>query len=72
MWTSTWTLTVLADTAVLPALWPIGSKGFRQAGPSTLFRKFVDTPGVIEITAKGVVVRLEQAGHNPLLKGGRD
>ena len=67
MWTSTLTLTVLADLLYHPT-WPIGSK-LRQAGPSTcllcLFRKFVDTPGVIEITA---VVRLNKRAHNPLLK----
>ncbi len=33
-----------------------------------MFRKFVDTPGVIEITAKGVIVRLNKRAHNPLLK----
>ena len=36
--------------------------------PSRLFRKFVDTPGAIEITAQGVVVRLNKRAHNPLLK----
>jgi hypothetical protein len=33
-----------------------------------LFRKFVDTPGTIEITAQGVIVRLNKRAHNPLLK----
>jgi len=33
-----------------------------------LFRKFVDTPGTVEITAKGVIVRLKKRAHNPLLK----
>jgi hypothetical protein len=45
------TLTVLAD--LLYRNLADRLKGFAQAGPSTLFRKFVDTPGVIEITAQG-------------------
>jgi hypothetical protein len=60
------TLTVLAD--LLYRNLADRLKGFAQAGPSRLFRKFVDTPGVIEITAKGVVVRLNKRAHNPLLK----
>ena len=60
------TLTVLAD--LLYRHLADRLKGFAQAGPSRLFRKFVDTPGVIEITAKGVVVGLNKRAHNPLLK----
>jgi hypothetical protein len=60
------TLTVLAD--LLYRNLADRLKGFAQAGPSTLFRKFVDTPGAIEITAKGVIVRLNKRAHNPLLK----
>jgi transposase len=60
------TLTVLAD--LLYRNLADRLKGFAQAGPSTLFRKFVDTPGVIEITAKGVIIRLNKRAHNPLLK----
>ena len=33
-------------------------KGFSRTGPSKLFRKFVDTPGNVEITQKEVIVRL--------------
>ena len=33
-----------------------------------LFRKFVDTSGNVEITAKGVIVHLSKRAHNPLLK----
>ena len=43
-------------------------KGFSRTGPSKLFRKFVDTSGDIEITEKGVIVRLSKRAHNPLLK----
>ncbi|MBV8385087.1 MAG: hypothetical protein JOZ63_21055 [Planctomycetaceae bacterium] len=60
------TLTVLADLLYRGLAERL--KGFAQAGPSKLFRKFVDTPGQIEITAKGVVVRLSKRAHNPLLK----
>jgi transposase len=60
------TLTVLADLLYRS----LGErlKGFARTGPARLFRKFVDTPGVIEITADGVIVRLSKRAHNPLLK----
>jgi transposase len=60
------TLTVLADLLYRSLAERL--KGFARAGPARLFRKFVDTPGVIEITAEGVVVRLSKRAHNPLLK----
>jgi transposase len=60
------TLTVLADLLYRGLAERL--KGFAQAGPSRLFRKFVDTPGQIEITANGVIVRLNKRAHNPLLK----
>jgi hypothetical protein len=43
-------------------------KGFTRAGPARLFRKFVDTPGFVEVTATEVIVRLGKRAHNPLLK----
>ena len=60
------TLTVLADLLYRSLAERL--KGFDRAGPSKLFRKFVDTPGRIEITAKGIIVRLSKRAHNPLLK----
>ena len=60
------TLTVLAD--LLYRRLAERLKGFGRAGPSKLFRKFVDTSGDIEITAKEVIVRLSKRAHNPLLK----
>jgi transposase len=60
------TLTVLADLLYRNLAERL--KGFARAGPARLFRKFVDTPGVIEITAEGVIVRLSKRAHNPLLK----
>ena len=55
------TLTVLAD--LLYRNLADRLKGFAQAGPCRLFRKFVDIPGVIEITAKGVMVRLNKRAY---------
>jgi transposase len=60
------TVTVLAD--LLYRRLAERLKGFVRAGPSRLFRKFVDTPGDIEITAKKVIVRLSKRAHNPLVK----
>ena len=60
------TLTVLADLLYRSLAERL--KGFARAGPARLFRKFVDTSGVIEITAEEVVVRLSKRAHNPLLK----
>jgi hypothetical protein len=60
------TLTVLADLLYRGLAERL--KGFAQASPAKVFRKFVDTPGVIEITAGGIVVRLSKRAHNPLLK----
>jgi transposase len=60
------TLTVLADLLYRSLAERL--KGFARAGPARLFRRFVDTPGVIEITAEGVIVRLSKRAHNPLLK----
>ena len=60
------TLTVLAD--LLYRRLAERLKGFTQAGPSKLFRKFVGTSGDVEITTKGIIVRLKKRAHNPLVK----
>ena len=60
------TLTVLADLLYRRLAGRL--KGFSRTGPSRLFRKFVDTPGVIEVTAKEIIVHLSKRAHNPLLK----
>ena len=60
------TLTVLAD--LLYRNLANCLKGFEQAGPSRLFWKIVDTLGTIEMTAKGIIIRLNKRAHNPLLK----
>jgi transposase len=43
-------------------------KGFERASPHTLFRKFVDVMGSVEIAEDKVHVRLAKHAHNPLLK----
>jgi hypothetical protein len=43
-------------------------KGFGQASPQKLFRKFVDTMGCVQIEQDKITVRLGKRAHNPLLK----
>ena len=65
------TLTVLADLLYRSLAERL--KGFARAGPARLFRKFVDTPGVIEITATEVDRPPEQTGPQPAVeRGGAD
>jgi hypothetical protein len=60
------TLTVVADLLYRGLAERL--KGFAQASPHKVFRKFVDTPGSLTITAEEIVVRLSKRAHNPLLK----
>ncbi len=60
------TLTVLAD--LLYRRLAERLKGFDRTSPARLFRKFIDTSGLIEITATEVIVYLSKRAHNPLLK----
>jgi transposase len=60
------TLTVLAD--LLYRRLAERLKGFTRTGPARLFGKFVDTAGMIEITANEIIVHLSKRAHNPLLK----
>ena len=43
-------------------------KGFAHVTPHTLFAKFVNTPGRIEIRGREVVVHYEKRSHIPILK----
>ena len=43
-------------------------KGFVRVGPARLFRKFVNTSGIIETRANEVIVHISKRAHNPLLK----
>jgi hypothetical protein len=42
--------------------------GFETAAPKQLFRKFVETSGVVEIEQQRIVVRFDKRGHNPILR----
>jgi hypothetical protein len=59
-------LTVLADLLYRRLAERV--TGFVRTGPARLFRKFVDTSGIIEITASEVIVHRSKRAHNPLLK----
>jgi transposase len=63
------TLTVVADLLYRGLAERL--KGFAQASPHKVFRKFVDTPGSVTITAEEIVVRLSKRAHNPLLQEAR-
>jgi hypothetical protein len=43
-------------------------KGFERAAPKQLYRRFVETGGVIEVEVDRVVVRLDRRSHNPILR----
>lgn len=60
------TLTVVADLLYRGLAERL--KGFAQASPRRVFRKFVDTAGSVTITAEEIVVRLSKRAHNPLLR----
>lgn len=60
------TLTVVGDLLYRMLSWRL--KGFDHSSPQTLYRKFIDTTGNIEIADKQVRVRLVKRAHNPLIK----
>jgi hypothetical protein len=43
-------------------------KGYEKAGPKQLYRRFVETAGLVEVEADRVVVRLDRRSHNPILR----
>lgn len=43
-------------------------KGFEKAAPKQLYRRFVETAGVVEVEAERLVVRLDRRSHNPILR----
>ena len=59
------TLTVLAD--LLYRRLAERLKGLVRTSPARLLRKFIATPGMIEIRANEVIVHLSKRAHNPLL-----
>ncbi len=52
------TLTVLAKQL----------RGFETAAPKQLFRKFVETGGLVEIEPERIVVHFDKRCHNPILR----
>jgi len=60
------TLTVVA--AMLYQRLADSLKGFNHATPQTIFRRFINTHGTIEITNKEITVCFEKRTHNPILK----
>jgi hypothetical protein len=42
--------------------------GFDKAKPKQLYRKFVETGGLLEVQADRVVVRFDKRAHNPILR----
>jgi hypothetical protein len=42
--------------------------GFDKAAPKQLYRKFVETGGVIEIQQERIVVHFDKRAHNPILR----
>jgi hypothetical protein len=43
-------------------------KGFEKAAPKQLYRRFVETAGMVEVEADRVVVRFDRRSHNPILR----
>jgi hypothetical protein len=43
-------------------------RGFEQAQPKQLYRKFVETGGLIEIEPQQIVVYFDRRSHNPLVR----
>jgi hypothetical protein len=43
-------------------------KGFEKAHAKQLYRRFVETAGVVEVTQDRIVVRLDRRSHNPILR----
>jgi hypothetical protein len=60
------TMTVLANGCYR---W-LGSrlKGWERSRPKDLYRKFVETAGLVEVQADRVVVCLDRRSHNPILR----
>jgi len=43
-------------------------RGYENAAPKQLYRRFVETAGSIEIQPKEIQVRLERRSHNPIIR----
>jgi hypothetical protein len=43
-------------------------KGFEKVAPKQLYRRFVETAGLVEVEAERLVVRFDRRSHNPILR----
>jgi hypothetical protein len=43
-------------------------KGFEKAAPKQLYRRFVETAGLVEVEEDRLVVRFDRRSHNPILR----
>lgn len=43
-------------------------KGFEKAAPKQLYRRFVETAGMVEVEENRIVVRFDRRSHNPILR----
>jgi hypothetical protein len=43
-------------------------RGYDKAAPKQLYRRFIETGGVVEITADQLVVHFDKRSHNPILR----
>jgi hypothetical protein len=43
-------------------------RGFEKASPKQLYRRFVETAGLVEVEEDRLVVRFDRRSHNPLLR----
>jgi hypothetical protein len=43
-------------------------RGFDKAAPKQLYRKFIETGGVVEVQSQWLVVRFDKRCHNPILR----
>lgn len=43
-------------------------KGFDKVAPKQLYRRFIETGGVVEVESDRVVVHLDRRSHNPILR----
>lgn len=46
-------------------------RGYEKAAPKQLYRRFIETAGVVEIRTDQVVVHFDKRSHNPLLREAR-
>jgi hypothetical protein len=43
-------------------------RGYEKAAPKQLYRRFIETGGVVEIAADRVIVHFDKRSHNPILR----